>query len=408
MQQTLPMTSDIDESLLRAAGCPACGSLTSRVFFELHSVPVNSITLWATHEEALQCPVEEIHLAFCSSCGAIYNRAFEPAALTYDNRYDNSLHFSPSFQRYAEQLADKLIFDFDLHDKAIVEVGCGKGEFLAMLCARGGNRGLGFDPTYDSSRADTNAGRGFRVVRDNYSQMHTDQPADFVCCRHVLEHVFEPRAFLADIRSGIRHRTHCSVFFEVPNALFTLCGMGIWDIIYEHCFYYSAVPLTVLFSSCGFEVLKTYETFGGQYLCLEAKPAAVEGMASYQPSGNDLAALSRAVDLFEKSYRSQIQGWRETLSCLCQSRMRVVLWGAGAKGATFLNALRGVSCVEYIVDINPHKHGLFVPGTGQSVVAPDFLRQYKPDLVLITNPNYEGEIRERVAGLGVHPEFRLV
>lgn len=406
MEQTLTRASETDESSLRAAACPACGGVKSRVFFELPSVPVNSITLWPTHEEALKCPAQEIHLAFCSDCGAIYNRAFDPAVLTYDSRYDNSLHFSPSFQRYAEELVDKLIADFDLHDKDIVEVGCGKGEFLAMLCARGGNRGLGFDPTYDSSRVDTNAGQGFRVVRDNYSQMHTDQPADFLCCRHVLEHVFEPRPFLADIRRGISRRTSCGVFFEVPNALFTLCGAGIWDVIYEHCFYYSAAPLARLFSLSGFEVVKTYEAFGGQYLCLEAKPAATNGEVSHLHFDDDRAALSRAVDVFERKYRQQIEGWQSDLRALRQNGKRVVLWGAGAKGATFLNALRDVAGVEYIVDINPHKHGLFVPGTGQSVVAPDFLRQYKPELVLITNANYESEIRERVAGLGVYPEFR--
>ena len=88
--------------------------------------------------------------------------------------------------------------------------------------------------------------------------------------------------------------------------------------------------------------------------------------------------------------------------------MRVALWGAGAKGATFLNALRDVSGVEYIVDVNPHKHGRFVPGTGQKVVAPEFLREYQPDLIVITNPNYETEIRRAVAKLDLTPEFRLV
>jgi hypothetical protein len=41
-------------------------------------------------------------------------------------------------------------------------------------------------------------------------------------------------------------------------------------------------------------------------------------------------------------------------------------------------------------------------------VAPDFLQQYKPDLVVITNPNYESEIKGTVAELGVASEFRVV
>jgi SAM-dependent methyltransferase len=406
VQDTLPMTADTNESSARVA-CPACGSERARVFFELPSVPVNSITLWPTHEQALKCPSGKIELAFCSGCGAIYNRAFDPAVLQYDSRYDNSLHFSASFQHYAEELADNLVADFGLHSKDIVEVGCGKGEFLAMLCACGGNRGVGFDPTYESGRVDTHAGQGFRVIRDFYSDAYTDEPADFVCCRHVLEHIIDPRSFLADIRRGISHRTSCGVFFEVPNALFTLSGMGVWDIIYEHCFYYSAVSLTRLFASCGFDVVKTNEAFGGQYLCLEAKPASA-GRKSSGANSDDVEMLSAAVNLFEDKYRHQIQDWRNALRGLRHDGKRVVLWGAGAKGTTFLNALHDVSGLEYIVDINPHKHGLFVPGTGQKVVAPDFLQQYKPDLVVITNPNYESEIKRTVAELGVASEFRMV
>ena len=347
-------------------------------------------------------------MAFCPDCGAIYNQTFDPAILSYDNKYDNSLHYSPSFRRYAEELADKLIARFDLHGKDIVEVGCGKGEFLALLCSRGGNRGLGFDPTYEQGRVDTSAGRGFRVICDLYSQTYADQPADFVCCRHVLEHVFDPREFLGDIRRAINHRKNCAVFFEVPNGRFTLCSAGMWDVIYEHCFYYTSTSLARLFASCGFDVEQVYETFAGQYLCLEAKPPGEGTNAEYAHFNNELAALSSAVDLFKDSYRQLIAEWRHEFRVLRQQGKRVVLWGAGAKGATFLNTLRDVASIEYVVDVNPHKHHRFVPGTGQQVVAPEFLREYRPDLIIVANSIYEAEIRQAVNDLGLTPEFRLV
>jgi len=407
METTLPRIDEIEQISVRVS-CPACEGAQTKVFFELPSVPVNSITLWPSYEEAVRCPAGAIELAFCSRCGAIYNQAFDRSVLTYDSRYDNSLHYSPSFQRYAEGLADQLIARFDLHGKDVIEVGCGKGDFLALLCERGGNRGLGFDPTYEHDRVDTSAGQGFGVTRDFYSQAYAEQPADFVCCRHVLEHIPDPRPFLSDIRRGISHRVNCGVFFEVPNALFTLCHMGIWDIIYEHCFYYTAASLEHLFKLSGFRALNMYEAFGGQYLCLEAKPAVEDCNTVAVKSGQQMAELSGAVDAFAERYKQQIADWRHTLGFFRGAGKRVALWGAGAKGATFLNALRDVSGVEYIVDVNPHKHGRFVPGTGQKVVGPDFLPKYRPDLIVITNPNYETEIRRAVAELDLRPEFRVV
>src|SRR5262249_47664929 len=162
MQHALPTIEAVRENS-SAMACPACQGARAQVFFALPSLPVNCISLWPTYEEARSCPRGDIRLALCPDCGAIFNRAFDVRALEYDNRYDNSLHFSPSFQRYAEGLADGLIERYQLHNKDIIEVGCGKGEFLALLCSRGGNRGLGFDPTYEPGRVDAGAGGGFRV-----------------------------------------------------------------------------------------------------------------------------------------------------------------------------------------------------------------------------------------------------
>ena len=388
--------------------CPACEGSRSRVFFELGPVPVNCISLCPTPQEAERCPRGSIQLAFCADCGAIYNQAFNSQLLDYDRRYDNSLHFSPSFQRYAEELAERLIARYDLHNKDVIEVGCGKGEFLALLCSRGANRGLGFDPAYEPGRVDTRVGEGFRVIPDYYSERYTEYPADFLCCRHVLEHIITPRSFLGDIRHALRNRTTCAVFFEVPSAGAVFEGMGIWDIIYEHCFYYNPGSLERLFTECGFKVFATYDSFQGQYLCLEARAAIGAGAAECSRANSWERASFGTLERFGDDYCRRKQYWHEQLETLASAGKRVVVWGSGAKGATFLNALREVSRIEYVVDMNPYKQGMFVPGTGQEVVAPQFLQRYAPDLVLITNRNYESEIRREVTELGLRPDFQLV
>jgi C-methyltransferase-like protein len=57
--------------------------------------------------------------------------------------------------------------------------------------------------------------------------------------------------------------------------------------------------------------------------------------------------------------------------------------------------------VEYLVDINPHKWGKFLPGTGHAVVSPENMREYRPQTVIAMNPVYTDEIRQRLAGMGV-------
>jgi hypothetical protein len=86
-----------------------------------------------------------------------------------------------------------------------------------------------------------------------------------------------------------------------------------------------------------------------------------------------------------------------------------VLWGGGSKGVAFLTTL-GLSLddVAYAVDINPNKTGTYMAGTGQEIVAPDFLKSYRPDVVIIMNPVYLQEITQNLAGMGLTPEIMTV
>ena len=63
--------------------------------------------------------------------------------------------------------------------------------------------------------------------------------------------------------------------------------------------------------------------------------------------------------------------------------------------------------IRYAVDINPRKQGMFVAGSGQEIVPPEFLRVYQPDVVIIMNRNYEDEIAGQLAQLGLQAEILI-
>jgi len=336
----------------------------------------------------------------------IYNLAFDPNRMKYTEAYENSLHYSLSFQKYAQELATRLIEKYHLHGKDIIEIGCGNGEFLSMLCEGGRNRGFGFDPSYDGSKQ-SRATENITFIRDFYSEAYGEYTADLICCRQVLEHIQHPGDFLRQIRHAIGNRTNTVVFFEVPNVLYTLDDLGIWDIIYEHCSYYSTPSLTRIFQETGFAVLQAYPAFGGQFLCLEASPA-VAGCYGSMGSAEDLGQLSTFVSTFGENYWNKIKTWNENLGRLLEKGGRVVVWGAGSKGVTFLNTVKAADQIRYVVDINPHKQGMYVAGTGQQIVSPEFLRTFQTDTVLVMNPVYKAEILALLTRFNVAAELALV
>ena len=402
--------------------CPVCSSANVEIFFEMKDIPVHCNVLLATREEAVSAPRGDMKLGFCHECGHIYNYVFNPKLMMYTQAYENSLHFSPRFQRYAEELAKDLISRYDLHNKTIIEIGCGKGDFLKLMCDLGGNRGFGFDASYEPELMvydlveEKTSQERFTVIQDFYSEKYSLYNADFICCRHVLEHVEFPNDFLNNIRSAIGSRPHAVMYFEVPNALWTLRDLGVWDLIYEHCSYFTPDSLAYLFSTSGFEVIRLEEQFGRQFLGIEMKPKIhlVERDSRLAQRAERDRSPVQLAQSFEENYRAKVQGWKKHFEQFQREGKRVVVWGGGSKGIKFLNVLNQhadlpagdtQAGVEYMVDINPRKQGMYVAGAGQKIVGPEFLRVYKPDVVIVMNPIYQEEIQRMLKAENLTPAF---
>ena len=163
--------------------CPTCQSASLSSFLDLVGAPIHCNVLWASRAAALGAPRGDICLGFCHDCGMIYNTAFNPDLMTYTEDYENSLHCSPFFQHYATSLATRLVETYDLHGKTIIEIGCGKGEFLTLLCKAGLNHGIGFDPSYEADQDTGDDAADITFIRDEYSEAHLDYAADLICCR---------------------------------------------------------------------------------------------------------------------------------------------------------------------------------------------------------------------------------
>jgi len=410
--------------------CPVCKSNNIKSAIEINDMPVYCNVLWSTHAQAMDVKKGDISLSYCCDCAHVYNRAFDEALMDYTEDYENSLHFSPKFNEYAEGLAQRLVDNYNIKHKVIVEIGCGKGDFLKMLCDRGNNKGHGFDKSYDPSRSDVTLPENITFYQEFFGDKHSSLNPDLICCRHVLEHIEDPHAFLVNLRRGIGDNNPV-VYFEVPNVLFTLKDMGIWDLIYEHCGYFSESSLVNAFQSSGFEVSAVGESFGGQFLYIEARPVN-DGASNVSKIDYDLNEISQYVNEFENNYNNRVAHWRSEVKKIIAGSQQAVIWGAGSKGVTFLNVILNAAlnatnnstnnannnetnsaanaqdAIKYVIDLNPHKCDQYVPGTGQQVKPPEFLKENKPDKIIIMNPIYEKEITTLVRDMNIDAEIDCI
>ncbi len=384
--------------------CPNCLTGQLQGFAQLGKSPAHSVLLLDSRQAALDYPQGQIELGFCARCSFIGNTVFEPSLHEYSAAYEATQAYSETFNAFHRGLAERLVRQHDLHGKRIIEIGCGQGEFLELLGQLGNNQCLGFDPAYRGEAEAEPASSQVAVVPDFYGQQYAQHQADFVCCKMTLEHLHEPARFARSLQASLQHQPEAVLFIQVPNATRVLRETAFWDVYYEHCCYFTAPSLIQLFAEAGFRVLRVETDYNGQYLMLEADGRVGEmpaGVAPW-PSGDE---VSRLVDAFSDALVSQVAEWHARLAELRRHNRRVVLWGGGSKAVAFLNTLGVCEQIPYAVDINPRKHGCYLAGTGQEVVAPERLQAYRPDVVIVMNAIYTGEIERDLERLGVKAEL---
>lgn len=383
--------------------CPICDSASIQPFLDLGEVPVFCNVQWPTREQALSAATARLSLVACDTCGHIFNDKYDPEVLSYSPGYDNTQHFSSTFGRYADALVDRLVERYGIRGKTVVDIGCGRGDLLRLICSKGGNRGYGFDPSFAGAVDDT-PNADVTISKEYFTREHGQSlEPSLVCCRHVLEHVPAPIEFLRTMHTAIDNRNRPVFYLEVPNGEYLLRSLSVWDYIYEHVSYFSKQSLELALRKAGFEVLELYEDFGGQFLCADVRPAHNVGVAEPKPIDELRALIASSA----KESNAKVEHWRSWAAALSAQDRRAAVWGAGSKGVMFLNLLNASApdAIACAVDQNPNKHGQYVSGSGQQVVGPADLTKLPVSQIVLMNPIYADEVKQRLEALHLDTEL---
>ena len=397
--------SSVGAELLAEASahrCRACDEEGPVAFYESVAIPTQTCVLLDTRAEASSYPVGDLLLAFCESCGFIQNVRFDPDLVDYSQPTEESQAFSPLFQEFATGLADELVRSHDLAGRSVLEIGCGKGDFLALLAERGIISGHGIDPGFLPNRPEIDE-HILRFDRDWYGRSSAHLTADLVLTRHLLEHVHNVGEFFGWLAQSTLSTSGAALFTEVPDAQRVLEEGAFWDIYYEHCSYFTLGSLARTIRRVGLDVTDLRMGFADQYLLATAHAGRGRGPFPAEDQPDEVGA---AVARFSRNAAASIDRWRSLIDRTTATGRPVALWGGGSKAVAFLSTI-GVGDVV-VVDINPHKQGKWLPAVGIEVRPPELLRGVAPELVIPMNPIYVNEIRADLHGMGLDPSIQAL
>lgn len=329
-----------------------------RELYTARDFPIFQNRMYDSAEAARACPVGQIRLVEDLGSGLVRNAAFDPSLMVYDAAYQNEQANSAAFRAHLDWAADLVVGTIG---RDLIEVGCGKGTFLAMLAARGATI-TGFDPSYEGSDP--------RIAKVAFGP-DLGMNAGGLVLRHVLEHIENPVDFLRQLG---RANGGGLIYVEVP-CFDWICAQRAWfDIFYEHVNYFRLSDFHRIFG----RVLAAGHCFGGQYLYV------IADLDSLRRPRHDPA---QAVD-FPDDFTASLAA--------AQTTPRDVVWGGASKGLIYaLLRARAGRPVAGVIDINPAKQGRYLAGTGLRVSAPaELLPRLGHDTrILVMNPNYTEEIK---------------
>jgi SAM-dependent methyltransferase len=393
-------------SLMTTNGCLSCGAALRRTFVDLGMSPLCESYLPLEKLNQME-PFYPLHVYVCESCFLVQLEEFvSPEAIFTEYAYFSSYADSwvAHMRAYAEMIASRLQLS---KDSFVVEVASNDG-YLLQHFVRMGIPVLGIEPARNVAKVAIENGIptlvkffGADLARELAAQ---GKKADLICGANVLAQVPKPNDFVEGLkillqRGGV-------ITLEFPHLLRLMAENQFDTIYHEHFSYFSYLSVEAIFARQGLTLFDVEEltTHGGSLRIYARhaedleKPVTPRARALREREvAAGLLRLETYANFAEQVKRTK----RDLLQFLIEAKRagkKIVGYGAPGKGNTLLNycGIR-TDFIDFTVDRSPYKQGKFLPGTRIPILAPEAIRQARPDYVLILPWNFKDEIVRQMA-----------
>ena len=404
--------------------CRFCAAPLEHVFADLGMSPVANDNVPLERADAME-PFFPLRALVCSRCFLVQLAPFQTERPLFREDYAYFSSYSTSWlehcRRYTEQMTERLALD---GSSQVVEVASNDG-YLLQYFKRAGIPVLGIEPTENTANAALEKGIPTRIAfwgRETAREVAAQTQADLLLGNNVLAHVPDINDFVAGMRIALKQGG--TITIEFPHLL-KLIELNQWDTIYhEHYSYLSFGTVARVFAAHGLRLFDVEEipTHGGSlriFGCHDDDPRERTG-AVRELAERERAAGLETAETYLRYGERVVEDKRQILSFLIELKRAgasIAGYGAAAKGNTLLNFCGvGRDFIDFVCDANPHKQRHVLPGTHIPILAPEAIRERRPDVVLILPWNIKDEVMAQLSYVAQwggrfaarSPELRLV
>jgi SAM-dependent methyltransferase len=389
--------------------CRHCGERVGLVLVDLGSSPPSNSYLT---DEDLRSPETwfPLRVLVCETCWLVQTEDFADVADLFDADYAYFSGFSSTWLEHCRTYADEVTERFCLdRSSRVIEVASNDGTLLNFFHMRG-MKCTGIEPTASTAAAARDLGLEVREVflgDESAEDLAADGlVADLLVANNVLAHVPDIVGFAAGCRRLLAADGVASFEF---HHLVELVSKTLFDTIYhEHFSYLSLTSVEAVFKTAGLKVfdVEQLSTHGGslRVYAQRAESTRFDTCESVLRLRDEEASLGVASPAFYAGFQERSDHTKDDLVRFLFDAKRegrqLVGYGAAAKGNTLLN-YAGVrpDLMTYVVDNNPAKQGMYLPGSRIPIVDEQRIVDDPPDIVLVLPWNIRDEVAQRLGSL---------
>src|SRR5262249_1242610 len=384
--------------MLNGTHCRSCGQDGLHPVLSLGCTPVAE-ALRPGEQLAERERSFPLNVSLCGGCGLMQIRETVPAEELFCRDYPYFSSFSPALLHHSRENALRLIESRHLNASSLVVELASNDGYLLRNFVEHGIPVLGIDPAEGPARAAEKIGVPTLCTffgKDLAQQLRAEgKRADVIVANNVLAHVPDLNGFVEGIRVLLKDDGVAVIEAPYVRDLIEHCE---FDTIYhEHLCYFSVSAVDRLFRrhSLYLNHVDHLPIHGGSLRYhVEPREAVQDSVKSFL-RGEGEAGL---VDLdYYHDFAGRVDHVRvsllDLLTRLKSEGKRIAAYGAAAKGSTLINYIGvGKQFIDFVVDRNTHKQGLFMPGQALPIFAPSRLLEEQPDYVLLLSWNFADEI----------------
>jgi SAM-dependent methyltransferase len=379
--------------------CRSCGSSPLEVFLRLGELPLPDALLREDQLAELE-PRYPLDLAFCPVCALVQITASIPPERLFVDNYLYFSSYSDDLLRHAREEALGLAEELGLGpDSLVVEIASNDGYLLRNFVELGVPV-LGIDPA--PAQAEAAEAAGVSTLREFFGTdlagrlRDEGRRADAIVANNVLAHTPNPNDLLAG--AALLLDEDGVVAIENTYVRDLIDNLAFDTVYHEHFSYLSCTSIAALAERNGLHLtgVEHFPAIQGGSLRWRLGKRDEPGREVERYLGEERRLGLDRPDYYRRFGERVERACSDLVALLRElkgSGASIAAYGAAAKGTVLLNHA-GIDgeLVDFVVDRNPHKQGLFMPGVHLPIRAPEALLAERPDYLLLLAWNYRDEI----------------